>query len=274
MNLDIKFDFCHSKLDPLIAILKRPIVFFDTETTGVDCVKDRIVSLAACKISPDATEESFYQLINPQMPIPPDATAVHGITDEMVKDKPTFQVLAGAIEGFFRGCDLGGFNVSNFDVPLLHEEFCRCAFDGEALDLSQAIIIDAGTIFKRKEERTLTAAYKFFCGQVMSNAHNAEYDNKVTVDVTLAQLSRYGFSNLFEAAQWSEYDERRIDLAGKIVMNDKGEPVYSFGKVKGVRVVDDPGFARWMLGKDFTTNTKDCLRRILNGETMQQRSLI
>ncbi len=168
--------------------LKRPIVFFDLETTGVDASKDRIVEISMIKVMPDGTEDTRTRRINPGMPIPAEATAVHGITDADVADEPKFAQVAKSLEEFIRGCDFGGFNSNRFDLPLLVEEFMRA---GLSVDLKRRKFIDVQNIFHKKEQRTLVAAYKFYCDKELEDAHSAEADTRATYEVLKAQLDRY-----------------------------------------------------------------------------------
>jgi DNA polymerase-3 subunit epsilon len=242
--------------------LERPIAFFDIEATGVDVTKDRIVSIYIDVLYPDGQRQSKEWRCNPGFEMSAEVVAIHGITNEAVKDCPPFKEQARGIYSAIRGCDLGGFNLLNFDVPLLWEEFHRA---GIKWSLRGVEIIDVGNIFKKKEERTLSAGVRFYCGREHTGAHSADADVRATIDVLDAQLKRYSDLNglpVSALAKFSQFDDR-VDLAGKIVRNKDGEPVYSFGNSKGVRVKDDPGFARWMLGKDFSENTKQALRSIL-----------
>jgi DNA polymerase-3 subunit epsilon len=242
--------------------LIRPICFFDIESTGLDVARDRIISIAIKKQLPDGFCAGEQFKFNPGIPINPEASAKNGFTDESVKGFPSFKSKSKEIHLHFLGCDLCGYNLINFDVPILWEEFFRC---GITWDLSEVNIIDAGNIFKKKEERTLSAAVKFYCLKEMQNAHDALADVTATAEVLDGQLERYpdlDFMSVVELAAFSKMD-KRIDLAGKFVTNKKGEAVYSFGKSKGLTVVQDPGFAHWMLTKDFTENTKAVARQLL-----------
>lgn len=254
----------------------RPLVFFDLETTGTDPAKDRIVELAMVKYRRPkagglANHEILTSLIRPPCPIPPAATAVHGITDVDVKDKPAFLTVAGQYHDFVKGCDLAGYNLRGFDIPCLWEEFCRA---GIVWDLDGICIIDAGEIFKKKEERTLEAAMRFFCGQEHIGAHGAAADCHATAAVLIAQIKRYADLMTMDRAALDKAsrhdDDTRVDLAGKIRRNEQGEPVYAIGKAKGVRVVDDPGFGHWMLRNDFGEETKRCIRKLLEGKNSNQ----
>lgn len=253
--------------NPIRTELKKPIVFFDIESTGVDVAKDRIVSLYMRKdlCSIGGVRQVWKHLINPGILIPPEATKVHGITDEMVKDCPTFKDVAAEFYNFLIGADIAGFNLINFDVPMLWEEFNRAGIDWS---LAGVHIVDAGNIFKKKEERTLSAAMKFYCGKDHDQAHDASGDVEATSEVLSAQLGRYadlGQMDIKALAEFSAFD-KRIDLAGKIVRNESGVPVYSFGKSKGTPVMDNQGFAHWMLGQDFSSQTKTVVRSILLGQ--------
>ncbi len=237
--------------------MNKPVLCFDIESTGTDPATDRIVQLA---ISGGGASGTW--LFNPGRPIPPETTAVHGITDAMVADCATFAAVADRIHHVFRQYDLLGFNLSNFDVPLLWEEFYRCGIEW---DLSDTKIFDAGTLFKRREERTLAAAVQFYCGREHIDAHDAGSDVAATWDVWRAQIDKYGLAKADRdmLAKESAYDEVRVDLAGKIIVGKDGRPTYNIGKVKGTAVEDDRGFGYWMLGKDFSQNTKMHLIKIL-----------
>lgn len=239
----------------------QPIVFFDLESSGTDIATDRICSISLKKtdFSGFVTDE-FYSVVNPGFLMKPEVIAIHGITNEMAAAAPKFSEIADTIHSFLDGCDLGGYNLLNFDVPLLWEELNRA---GIVWDTTHTRVIDVGNIFKKKEERTLSAAVRFYCGREMEGAHNAAADVDATIDVFLAQLTRYSLpQDAEQLAEFSRFDNR-IDLAGKIVRNEQGEAVYNIGKSKGVRVKDDPGFGVWMLSNSFTENTKEILRQIL-----------
>ena len=250
--------------------LKRPLVFLDLETTGVDITKDRIIQFGAVKIIPFAYEGgptvpvSICLEINPCMPIPPEVQTLTGITDAMVAGAATFIEKAGHIQQFLAGCDLGGFNHMNFDVPVLWEEFHRA---GITWDLDGVKFIDASVIFRKHHPRTLEAAVQMYCGRYHDDAHNALADALATRDVFLGQMARHADlpGDLDALAALCAYDNR-VDLAGKIVRNDAGEAVFAFGNSRGVRVVDDPGVATWILGKGFPQQTKMVVRDILNGK--------
>ena len=216
--------------------LKNPLVFFDLETTGINIVKDRIVEISFVKVYPNGKEESKTRRINPEMPIPPESTAIHGITDEDVKDCPTFKEIAKSLAAQIEGCDLAGYNSNRFDIPLLAEEFLRAGVD---IDLNRRKFIDVQTIFHKMEQRTLSAAYKFYCDKSLENAHTAEADTMATYEVLKAQLDRYPElqNDINFLSQYSSYTNN-VDFAGRMVYNDKGEEVINFGKYKG-RLVEE-----------------------------------
>ena len=244
--------------------LKRPIVFFDLETTGVDTAKDRIVEISMVKVMPDGEEIIKTRRINPQMHIPEDATAVHGITDEDVKDAPTFAQIAKSLSQFIEGCDFGGFNSNRFDLPMLVEEFLRAGVD---VDFKKRKFIDVQNIFHKMEQRTLVAAYKFYCDKELDGAHSAEADTKATYEVLKAQLDRYPeLQN--DVAALAEFSTRgeTADHAGRIIYNEKGEEVFNFGKYKGMSVSEvfrkEPSYYAWMMNGDFPLYTKKVITEI------------
>jgi len=233
-------------------------ICFDIESTGTDPAKDRIVQIAWAS----ATVQGQL-LVDPMIPIPAEATAVHGISNDDVVDRPTFADEAAYLMDIFSRYDcILGFNHTNFDVPLLWEEFHRCGIEW---DLSGVKLLDAGTLFKRREERTLSAAVQFYCNKSHDAAHDAMADVLATWEVWDAQQVKYGLlgKSAEELAKESNYEEIRVDLAGKIVIGKDGRPTYNIGKARGTAVEDDPGFGRWMLDKDFSANTKMHLERIL-----------
>ena len=244
--------------------LKRPLVFCDLETTGVDTAKDRIVEISMVKVMPDGEEIVRTRLINPQMHIPEDATAVHGITDEDVKDQPTFAQIAKSLSQFIEGCDFGGFNSNRFDLPMLVEEFLRAGVD---VDFKNRKFIDVQNIFHKMEQRTLVAAYKFYCSKDLTDAHSAEADTRATYEVLKAQLDRYSElqNDVTALAEFSSRGET-VDYAGRIVYNDKGEEVFNFGKYKGVKVSEvfqrEPSYYDWMMNGDFPLYTKKVITEI------------
>ena len=247
--------------------LKNPVVFFDLETTGVNITSDRIVEISYLKVFPNGNELSRTLRINPEMHIPEEASKVHGIYDEDVKECKTFKQVAKEIAADFEGADIAGFNSNRFDVPLLAEEFLRAGVD---LDMTRRKFIDVQVIFHKMEQRTLSAAVKFYCGKELEGAHSADADTRATYEVLQAQLDRY--PDLQNDIAWlSEYSSHtnNVDFAGRIVYNDKGIEVFNFGKYKGMPVVDvlrrDPGYYSWIMQGDFTLNTKQVLTRIKLG---------
>lgn len=261
--------------------LRRPLCVFDLEATGTNPATDRIVQIGILYVAekdgehdPQATVE-HHQLINPTIPIPAAATAIHGITNERVKGMPTFAELAEKIESIFKGTDLAGFNITGYDLTMLSEEFARAGIDWDPGD---AKIIDAGNIFKKKHPRTLEAACRLYDPgkpkEEYGHLHNAMADAKASWHVLLGQLRTHpdlGAMTVDELAKFCEYDDNpKIDLAGKLARDKDGDAVYNFSKSKGIKVRNDIGFAYWMLDKDFPSNTKRHLRaeleRIANEE--------
>ena len=244
--------------------LKRPIVFFDLETTGVDTSKDRIVEISMIKVMPDGSKDVKTRRINPEMPIPAEATAVHGITDEDVKHEPTFRQLAKSLAQFIQGCDFGGFNSNRFDLPVLVEEFLRAGVD---VDLKRRKFVDVQNIFHKKEQRTLVAAYKFYCDKDLTDAHSAAADTMATYEVLCAQLDHYDDleNDIDFLAEYSER-EKVVDYAGRIIYNDKGEEVFGFGKYRGQKVEEvfrrEPSYYAWMMEGDFPLYTKKVITEI------------
>ena len=272
--------------------LQKPMVVFDLETTGLDLVKDRIIQISYIKVYPNGNEERGDELINPERPIPQMITELTGISDDDVKDKPTFKELAQTIADKFTGCDFAGFNSNHFDVPLLAEEFLRAGID---FDFSKCRLIDACNIFRKMERRNLAAAYKFYCGRKMEEdfeAHRADQDTEATYRVLMGQLDKYApganedeekvlENDMDKLAEFSKTNNN-IDFAGRIVwgelkdrngktvLDKDGNPkmveVFNFGKHKGLPVADvlrmDPGYYSWILAGDFTYNTKQVLTRI------------
>lgn len=244
--------------------LKNPIIFFDLETTGINISSDRIVEIAYLKVSPNGREESKSMKINPEMDIPAQATAIHGITNEDVKNCPTFKEVASEIARDFEGCDLAGYNSNRFDIPLLAEEFIRAEVD---VDLKKRKFVDVQVVFHKMEQRTLEAAYKFYCDKELKNAHSAEADTKATYEVLKAQLDRYpNLNNDVEFLSKFTTHTNNVDFAGRIVYNEKREEVFNFGKYKGQRVTEvlmkDPGYYGWIQNGDFTNDTKKVLTEI------------
>ena len=248
--------------------LKNPLVFFDLETTGVNINNDRIVEICYLKVYPNGNEEAKTMRINPEMHIPEQSSAVHGIYDEDVADCPTFKEVAKQIARDIEGCDLAGFNSNRFDVPLLAEEFLRAGVD---IDMSRRKFIDVQVIYHKLEQRTLSAAYKFYCDKNLEDAHTAEADTRATYEVLKAQLDRYPEALQNDMGFLSEYSSftRNVDFAGRMVYNEQNIPTFNFGKYKGQPVEEvlrrDPGYYSWMLQGDFTLNTKQMLTRIKLG---------
>jgi len=244
-------------------ILKKLIVILDLETTGTDIVRDRIVQFAGLRFDHDfiAPSQKIDILINPEMPISANATAVHGLTDQHVVLKDIFKEQAQLLFDFLDGADYGGFNHIQFDIPLLSEEFGR---HGYAWPKPGTKFLDAIRVFKGKEKRDLPAALQFYCQIDHEGAHNALADIIATHKVILAQMRKY--EDVADPDQYAAFctDDRALDLAGKIVLDDNGVAVYSFGKDKGKSVIMNPGFGQWMLKNDFPTNTKNIVRALIN----------
>lgn len=245
--------------------LKRPIVFFDLETTGTNISRDRIVEISIVKLMPGATDPVVKtRRINPEMPIPAEATAVHHITDADVASEPTFRQVAHSLAEWLRGCDIAGFNSNRFDVPLLDEEFHRA---GVEFDFHKANFVDVQTIYHKLEPRNLSAAYRFYCGKELEGAHGAQADTMATYEVLLAQLEKYEQlpGDVAELAKFSSQNNN-VDLAGRLIYDDKGREIINFGKYKGKTAADvlqnDPGYFSWILQGDFTADTKRAFTRI------------
>ncbi len=247
--------------------LKNPIVFFDLETTGVNITTDRIVEISYLKIFPNGNEVLRTMRINPEMSIPKQASEVHGIYDDDVKDCPTFKQVAKDVAYDFEGADIAGFNSNRFDVPLLAEEFLRAGVD---IDLTRHKFVDVQVIFHKMEQRTLSAAVKFYCGKELEGAHSADADTRATYEVLQAQLDRYPeLQNDIDYLSEFSSHTNNVDFAGRVVYNEQGIEVFNFGKYKGIPVREvfqrDPGYYSWMLQGDFTLNTKQVLTRIKLG---------
>ncbi|MDD2564876.1 MAG: 3'-5' exonuclease [Salinivirgaceae bacterium] len=257
--------------------LKRPLIFFDLETTGIDVATDRIVEIALLKIFPDGREETYEKRINPGMPIPPETTEIHHITDADVVNAPVFKEVAKEIARFIEGCDLAGYNSNKFDVPLLAEELMRAEVD---FDLRKCKFVDVQNIFHKMEKRTLAAAYKFYCNQDLVNAHSAMADTRATYEILKAQLDRYqnvpyednkgntSIEVVNDVNALSEFTAhtKNVDLMGRVVFNEQGVPVFNFGKYKGTSVLEvfdkDPGYYGWILNGNFPAFTKKVLTEI------------
>ena len=244
--------------------LHRPICFFDLETTGTDICKDRIVEISVLKVYPNGNKESRTWLVNPERTIPPQTIAFHGITDDKVATEPTFKELAHQVHAMIKDSDLAGYNSDRFDIPLLAEEMLRAGVD---FDMKNRVSVDVQTIFHKKEERTLSAAYKFYCGQILENAHTAAADTAATYEILKSQLDRYtDLEN--DMKSLSEYTTRKVtvDFAGFIVKDNNGDEVFTFGKFKGVKVEkvleQEPGYYGWFQNADFPLYTKKVLTAI------------
>lgn len=257
--------------------LKNPLVIFDLETTGINLVNDRIVEVSYLKIYPDGKEEEYTQRINPEMPIPAEAQAVHGISDQDVANMPTFREYAKTLAKVMEGTDLGGFNSNKFDIPLLAEEFLRVGVD---FDFKKRKFIDVQVIFHKMEKRTLVAAYKFYCNKDLTEAHSAAADTRATYEVLKAQLDHYKnaiyednegkkttpiVNDINALSEFSSH-KKNVDFAGRIVYNDEGVEVFNFGKYKDKSVHEvlkkDPGYYGWILNNEFPLYTKKILTQI------------
>lgn len=245
--------------------LTRPLAFIDLETTGINLSTDRIVEIAIVKLLADGSRKVYRKLVNPEMPIPAGSSEVHGITDEMVKDAPTFKKIAGEIKQFLDSCDLGGYNSNRFDVPLLMEEFLRV---GVELDMKGRKMVDVQKVFHMMEQRTLGAAYKFYCQKELTDAHSAEADATATLEILEAQVDRYpNLGNNIDSILKFTGDDMIVDFARRFVM-EKGVEVFNFGKHKGRPVTEvlkaEPQYYDWMMKGDFPLHTKQKLTEILN----------
>lgn len=244
--------------------LNRPICFFDLETTGIDVARDRIVEISILKVFPNGNKESKTWLVNPGISIPEHATAVHGITNEKVANEPPFKELAPQIFAMIKDSDLAGFNSDRFDIPLLAEEMLRAEID---FDMKNRVSVDVQTIFHKKEERTLSAAYKFYCGKTLDNAHSAAADTNATYEIFVSQLQRYDDLPK-DIKELSVYTSRKksVDFAGFIALNEDGQEIFTFGKHKGALVDDvlerEPGYFGWIQNADFPLYTKKVLTAI------------
>lgn len=245
--------------------LKNPLLFFDIESTGLNVATDRIVEICAVKVMPNGDQEIKTRRLNPTIPISPEAQAVHGISDEDVKDCPKFKEIAKSLAQWISGCDIAGYNSLKFDIPLLAEEFLRA---GVEFDFRKRHLVDVQNIFHKMEQRTLSAAYKFYCHKDLENAHSAEADTLATYEILKAQLDMYSETLKNDVAMLAEFSTRTrfLDYAGRIVLNDKEQPVLNFGKHKGKLVEDvlrsEPSYYSWMMNGDFTLDTKKVLTEI------------
>ncbi len=244
--------------------LTKPIVFFDLETTGINIANDRIVEISILKVYPNGNKESKTWLVNPEMKIPKEVTEIHGITDEKVAKEPTFADLAKEINRLIEGSDLAGFNSNRFDIPLLAEEFLRVGVD---FDMKNRVGVDVQVIYHKKEQRTLGAAYQYYCGKSLENAHSAEADTNATYEILKAQLDRYDdLENDIKFLNEYSSHKKRADFAGFLMFNEKDEEIFTFGKYKGKKVVDvlekDKGYYSWIQKADFPLYTKKVLTAI------------
>ena len=251
--------------------LTKPIVFIDLETTGINVSLDKIVEIALVKIMPDGTKQVKRKLVNPEVPIPEQATAIHGISDEMVNEAPSFKQIANEIKQFIEGADLGGYNSNRFDIPMLNEEFLRA---GISADLESRLLLDVQKIFHKMEQRTLTAAYKFYCNKNLEDAHTAEADAMATWEVLEAQVEKYdNIGNTVESIVKFTGEDQIVDFAGRLIM-ENGVEIFNFGKHKGKSVIkvlkDEPQYYDWMMKGDFALHTKQKLTEILNRSILKK----
>lgn len=268
MNNQIEFGFEENNKPTTYSmnlVLQRPLALIDLETTGVNVASDRIVEIAIVKMMPDGTRQVKRKLINPEMLIPKGASDIHGITNEMVKDAPTFKQAANEIKMFMAGCDIAGYNSNRFDVPLLVEEFLRAGLD---IELNDRMLLDVQRVFHMMEQRTLSAAYKFYCDKILEGAHSAEVDVTATLEVLEAQVLRYPqIGNTVEAIVKFTGEDQIVDFARRFIM-ENGIELFNFGKHKGRPVTDvlkqEPQYYDWMMKGDFPLHTKQKLTEILN----------
>ena len=245
--------------------LEKSLAIFDLETTGINITSDRIVEIAIIKAHPDGTEERYCQRVNPQMPIPKNISEIHGIYEEDILNEPTFAEIADTVVAFIGESDLAGYNSNKFDIPVLAEELMRV---GSTFDISKRKFVDVQNIFHKMEQRTLAAAYQFYCKKDIENAHNALYDAQATWDVLKAQVERYedltnDISFLSEFSKAGNFN--LLDFAGRLAIDEDGNAIYNFGKHKGKTIKQvsliEPGYYGWMLDADFPLYTKQCLRK-------------
>ncbi len=245
--------------------LNRPLAFFDLETTGINISQDRIVEIAIVKVHPDGNRESYSKKVNPTIPIPLEVSEIHGIYDLDIIDAPTFADLAQEVKEFIADCDLAGYNSNRFDIPVLVEEFLRVGIDPE---MENRKFIDVQNIFHKMEQRTLVAAYKFYCQKDLSNAHSAEADTMATIDVLEAQLGKYQEleKDVNYLSDFTQMGVKTLDFAKRIGLNKDGEPIFNFGKNKGRLVSEvfkrEPGYYTWIMKGDFSLDTKNKFKKI------------
>lgn len=250
--------------------LKNPLLFFDIESTGLSISNDRIVEISVLKVLPNGDQELKTRRLNPTIPISPEATAIHGIKDEDVVDCPTFKEIAKSLANYMSGCDFAGYNSTRFDIPMLAEEFLRAGVD---FNFRKRKLVDVQNIFHKMEQRTLSAAYKFYCNKNLENAHSAEADTIATFEVLEAQLDKYNDVLENDVKFLADFSSKTklLDYAGRIILNDKEEAVFNFGKYKGKTVESvfsaDPSYYSWMMNGDFSLDTKQIITELkINSE--------
>ena len=254
--------------------LEKPLVFFDLETTGVQVAKDRIVEIAILKVFPNGNKESKTWLVNPTIPIPAETTAIHGISDKKVANEPTFKELASEISELIHNCDLAGFNSNKFDIPLLAEEFLRVGID---FNMDNRKAVDIQNIFHKMEQRTLVAAYKFYCNEDLTNAHSAEADTTATYEVLLSQLEKYEEleNDVDFLANFSQRGGEFADMAGFVRYNEDGKEVLSFGKYRGVTLEqiwkENPGYFSWINQADYPLYTKNVMKNFATKMKLEKK---
>ena len=254
--------------------LEKPIVFFDLETTGVQVSSDRIVEISILKIFPNGNKETKTWLVNPTVPIPSESTEIHGISNEKVKNEPTFKELAPEISKLIHNCDLAGYNSNKFDIPLLAEEFLRVGVD---FDMKNRKAVDVQNIFHKMEQRTLIAAYKFYCNKELTNAHSAEADTTATYEILLSQLEKYEEleNNINFLSEFSLLGGKFADMAGFIRYNNSGEEILSFGKYRGVTLKqiwqENKGYFSWIQNADFPLYTKNIMRNFADKMRLEEK---
>ncbi|MEL6412729.1 MAG: 3'-5' exonuclease [Bacteroidota bacterium] len=261
---------------PLPLKLKAPLAFFDLETTGTNVIHDRIVEIAVIKLTPTGEQQTWTKRVHPEKPIPAEASAVHGIYDADIQDAPPFKAIAKELANFLQGCDLAGFNVLRFDIPILQESFLRAGVD---FKIAHRKVVDAQQIFHLMEKRNLAAAYRFYCNQELTNAHNALADTQATVEVLTAQVARYDSQPVTDhqgqrlgtiendiAKLHIVSNGPNVDFAGRMVYDEQGKPIFNFGKHKGKAVWEvlkkEPSYYDWMMKGDFPLDTKRKLTQI------------
>ena len=254
--------------------LEKPIVFFDLETTGTQVAKDRIVEIAILKVFPNGNKESKTWLVNPTIPIPKETTDIHGISNEKVVNEPTFKELSKEISEIIHNCDLGGYNSNKFDIPLLAEEFLRVGIN---FDMKNRKSIDVQNIFHKMEQRTLSAAYTFYCNKNLKNAHSAEVDTNATYKILLAQLEKYNElkNNVNFLSKFSQIGGGFADLAGFIRYNEQGEEILSFGKYQGITLKkiwkENPGYFSWIQNAEFPQYTKNIMKNFADKSKLEKK---